>query len=134
MTTDSDTRTRTAQTVHGDVAYETADCSSCGLEYRKDDLGAFVIADRIGGKYHNIDQVTLNGNFATGYVCETCRADPAGYPTRSRAKGVLADIRSLSDAYLYDDVNMMKEVVFVYVVISAMMWAILLLVGVVAFL
>jgi hypothetical protein len=44
----TDTETRQAATVHGEVEYEVVECDSCGTEILADEANDFTIGDRVG--------------------------------------------------------------------------------------
>lgn len=81
-------KTRTATTAHGDVDYETVDCTSCENEVAKTDAQRFITGDVV--EYHhwshkNTKQYELDSQtVSTGWVCEYCREDPAQYPSKGR--------------------------------------------------
>lgn len=84
--------TRAATTAHGEVEYETVECSSCGNEIPKDEASRFIIGDCAG-----VDKWSHRGDeweftsYRTGWACPYCRDDPAGYPT-ARIGGWFADL------------------------------------------
>jgi hypothetical protein len=80
------TKTKTAQTVHGDVQYPVVECSSCGQEVRKEDAKRFVIGDvkRISEYRSMTDEWRFCNGYTAGWACEFCRDDgPIRYPSDS---------------------------------------------------
>lgn len=81
------TKTRTTTTIHGEVKYETVECSSCQSEVRKDDAFGFVIYDtdrvKTDREWHDhYEWKVYDGGYTTGYACEYCRGNgPIEYPT-----------------------------------------------------
>jgi len=63
----TDTETRQAATVHGEVEYEVVECDSCGAEIPADEANDFTIGDR------------------EGVACDLCVEEgPSGFPTSDR--------------------------------------------------
>lgn len=86
------TNQRKAVTAHGEVPYETVECDSCGNEVAKDDAEKFVIGDHIHtDKWsHKGDELEFK-NYRTGWACEYCKGDPAGFPS-TRVGGWFLDL------------------------------------------
>jgi len=122
--TDPETQTRTAKTVHGDVPYETVTCSSCGTEVWRKSAKAFAIGDEYKQQYGTTQ---LSAPTATGWVCEHCADAPAAYPDTNPVFAAAHHLREYADACLYGEYNMLKEVVFIYVMGSLMVFGVLAL-------
>jgi hypothetical protein len=111
-------------TAHGTVEYETVECSSCGVEIRKDDASAFAVGDEFGSQYRS--KIVVE-NYVTGWVCEQCRSAPVAFPDPSASGGVVHSIRGAVDRFLSGDYSMVTEAMFFYVVLSAILWVMVLL-------
>ncbi len=91
----STTDTRTVQTVHGDVDYETVECASCGTDTLQRVAKRFVMGeqvDRNHWSHRNVIRIEFDDHtIREGWACEYCyESGPAGYPN-SRL-GVLVDV------------------------------------------
>ena len=93
------TRTTTAATVHGEVEYETVDCSSCQTEVRKDNAFGFVIYDTDCAKrdfhdgLHHHEWKIHDRGYATGYACEYCYENgPIEYPTTTITRKISSEL------------------------------------------
>jgi hypothetical protein len=81
-----DEETEVVATAHGEVAYKTVECSSCGTKLAKADAERFVI-----GTHVNTDRWTHKGDelefssYRMGWACEYCKDDPVGFPQRTRS-------------------------------------------------
>jgi len=81
---------KTAVTKHGEVEYETVECSSCGNKTPKEKAEQFVIGEptstrvweHSGNKKFEFDLDSLK----EGWACEFCKESPASYPTKDGNK------------------------------------------------
>lgn len=78
---------REAVTLHGDVAYKTVECSSCGSEVAKQTAQRMIVGDvveyqnyrAIGKEKYSFDPDTIR----KGWACEYCRHEgPTDFPRR----------------------------------------------------
>lgn len=72
--------TKTAQTVHGEVQYETVECSSCGEEVAKDEAFEFEMRKDVDGIYRS----KVNRK---GWACEYCANEgPINFPSGKQSQ------------------------------------------------
>ena len=78
-----------ATTIHGEVEYETVDCSSCGDEVAKQNALRFVIADptdySVLRAMHKVRLEYKSGTLREGWACPYCADDPAAMPSRAQS-------------------------------------------------
>ncbi|SIR99934.1 hypothetical protein SAMN05421858_5080 [Haladaptatus litoreus] len=66
-------------TVHGDVEYETVECSSCGNEVAKSQACYFVIGEKTN-HLRSRNRVNFKNGYITGWACQYCADGPVGFP------------------------------------------------------
>lgn len=80
------TETKTAQTVYGDVEYETVECDSCNNEVMKEEAFRFLLfgeetlRQKID-KYDRTEYKFENDTLIEGWACEHCHENgPISFP------------------------------------------------------
>lgn len=76
---------QTVATAHGEVEYETVECTSCGNQVAKKDALVFVIGDlESSERYRGLEKHRFTfetDRVSYGWACEYCReTGPARYP------------------------------------------------------
>jgi hypothetical protein len=90
---DTETATRTAPTVHGDIEYEVVECGSCNQKVAKEDAQRFVVGNlesRQTLQHIDKDKFEFDARtVTTGWACEFCHENEvAGFPEKTPSKGV----------------------------------------------
>lgn len=112
--------TKTAETIHGSVEYETVECSSCGQEIAKEDALVFAIGR---GKKERYGGVKIKAK-KQGYACDHCADNPIAFP---RAESFIERCID-SWSYFQDDLDMIAAWAYIWMIVSTLCTAFLFVV------
>jgi len=84
------TETKRAQTVYGDVDFETRTCASCGQEYLPEDTTTYYYG-KVGdvSEYSSFDSIQFEPSAKRVYFCEMCHDVPTGISLSGRRISVM---------------------------------------------
>ena len=116
---------RQALTVHGEVDYDTVECSSCGNEVLEDESYGFILYDSAKVKktrsWHDHNEWEVyNGGYKEGHICPFCYDEgPVDYP---RTRSFAQRFNSLYESIFIGDVGMWRFGTVVFFAASLCLW------------
>lgn len=74
-------------TAHGEIEYETVECSSCGNDVMKEKAKGFIVYDqdkvkRTHDRLGHYEWEIYDGGYITGWACPYCAEEPLSFPEK----------------------------------------------------